>query len=137
MPEVLVSKDQVTDFEDVQAQISVSQNTTKNNVLIFTTRNNCKTYLAFLGMAWDANLNNVLTWRLLQDNGAIRQFKDSLVQIAPPEQPWQEITPWYLVPQGSTITFQVDIGTISGGGPGNVAARFRVYYVPLDVVRLK
>lgn len=135
MPEVVVNRDQITDFDDFTGQIVVTQNTTLNNVLKVTGRNNCKTYLAFIGMAWDGGVNNFLTWRLLLDNGKIRQFADSLVQIAPPEQPWQEITPWLLIPQGSTLTFQVDVGA-AGIGNFNVSARMRIYYAPLPQVDL-
>jgi hypothetical protein len=135
VPEVVVNRDQLTDFDDFTGQVSVAQNTTKTNVLSVTGRNNCKTYLAFIGMAWDSGANNQLTWRLLLDGGKIRQFGDSLVQIAPPEQPWQEITPWLLIPQGSTLRFEVDIGA-AAGGPFNVAARMRIYYAPLPQIDL-
>jgi hypothetical protein len=136
MPEIVVAKDKLYDFDDFTNQKGLSQNVTAQDILSVTARNNCKTYFAFIGMSWDAGANNFLTWRVLLDNAKIRQFLDSLVQIAPPEQPWQEITPWLLKPQGSLLKFQVDIGA-AGAGTFQVAARFRLYYAPLEIVNLK
>lgn len=135
MPVVVPFRDRLTDFDDFTAQKGLSQNVTAQDILSVTVRNNCYSYLAFIGMNWDAGANNFLTWRLLLDNGKIRQFADSLVQIAPPEQPWQEVTPWLLVPQGSTVKFQVDIGA-AGAGTFQVAARMRIYYSPLPQIDL-
>lgn len=131
MPEVLVAHDRIVGFEDVQAQVSTAPNSTNNVTLKKTLRNNFRCYLAFLGMAWDAALDTHLTWRLKQDGGTVWQFQDSKVQIAPPEQPWQEITPWLEVPQGCTLTFECDIDSTPAGN-GNVTARMRIYYAPLD-----
>jgi hypothetical protein len=132
MPEILIGRHKVVDFEDKNATVSINAGTTKNAILQFTLKNNYRCFICFVGEAWDSGLDTYLTKRVKVDGATIYQLKDSTVQIAPPEQPSQEISPWIEVPQGSTILYEAD--QAAGGTTGNVTARIRVYYAALDYV---
>lgn len=130
MPKVLLSREDITEFEDVQAEVAVIDNTTANTILQITTKNARRAFLVFVGMSWDAALDTFTTWRVKRDNITINELKDSKVQIAAPEQPFQEITPWIELPQQTTIKFEADVS--GAGANGNVVARFRVYYANIQ-----
>lgn len=123
----------VVDSEDVQNEVSVSINTTNNIILDYTTKNNLQAYLTFVGMAWDQLLDTFLTWRVTRnDDAVIYNLRDSKVQIAAPDQPQNELSPYVKLPQSCRILLLADIGNATGGG--NVAGRFKVVYTPLEGV---
>lgn len=133
MPKVIPATEYITDFEDVQATVSINKNTTANVILKLVTKNALVGYLAFVGEAWDAAIDGAVTWRVKKDGGTIYQLKDSTVQIAAPEQPQNEISPWLPLPQQTTLTFEADLNNAAATpASGNVTARFRVYYAPVD-----
>lgn len=121
----------IVDSEDVQNEVSLSLNTTNNIILDYTTKNNLKAYLAFVGMAWDFALDTFITWRVTRNDGAvIYNLRDSRVQIAAPDEPQNELAPYIELPQGCRILLLADLGAAST--PGNVSGRFKVYYTPLN-----
>lgn len=129
MPNVIPQILHIVDSEDIQDEVSCAINTNNQVVLSYQTKNNLKAYLAFVGMAWDSGLDTFLTWRIERDGSEIYNLRRSEVQIAAPEAPENELTPYIELPQGCTIRMVVNIGAAAGAG--NVTGRFKVYYTPL------
>ncbi len=130
MPKVIISREDVTDFEDVQVTTSVLDNTTNQSVQTITTKNAMRAFLVFVGQAWDPALDTFLTWRVKKDGAVIYQLKDSKVQIAAPNDPSSELVPWIELPQQCTLKVEADV---SGAGTnGTMTSRLRIYYVPVN-----
>lgn len=130
MSVVQIAREQVVDFEDRQAQVSVAASGLDTTILSFTLKNYFRCFIAFVGDAWDPGMDTYFTKRLKVNGATVYQFRDSTVQWAQPSQPSQEISPWIEVPMGSTILYQGNLST--AGAAGNAVARIRVYYVPLN-----
>lgn len=121
----------IVDSEDVQDEVSVVASTNNNIVLDYTTKNNLKAYLTFVGMAWDFALDTFITWRVVRNDGAtIYNLRDSQVQIAAPDQPQNELSPYIELPQTCRIMLLMDVGASPSNG--NVSGRFKVVYTPLN-----
>lgn len=128
---VIPSRENIIDSEDRQAQsATLTVPSTGNVVLTVTAKNARRAFLSFVGMAWDAGLDTFLTWRVKLDGAVMYRLLDSTVQIAPPEQPDKELTPWIEIPQGSTLTFECDVA--AGAVAGKATARMKVYYAPIN-----
>ena len=130
MAKTILAREQIVDFEDVQAQVLMTDNTRGNVILQITTKNALRAFLVFVGVAWDVTIDTYTTWRVKQDGNVIRQLKDSTVQIAPPEQPDQELVPWIELPQQCTVSVEMDL--VAAGANGNGTARLRIYYAPIE-----
>lgn len=124
------ARQNIIDEDIVQATTgSLSAPSTGNEIVSITVKNARRAFLAFAGQAWDAGLDTYLTWRVKIDGATHYRLKDSKVQLAPPEQIQQEMTPWIEVPQGATIRMECDV---AAGGSGTATGRLRVYYAPIE-----
>lgn len=130
MPNVIPKILNIVDSEDVQAEVAVTDNKNDQVILSYTTKNNLKAYLAFVGMAWDAVLDTFLEWRVERNGAEIYNLRRSKVQIAAPEQPQNELTPYIELPQGCILRMLADVN--GAGTGGNAVGRFKIYYTPLN-----
>lgn len=87
-------------------------------------------FLAFLGNNVDAPMAGLITFRVLVDGAVLYPYQDTLGQWAPPEQPFQELTPYIELPQNALVVIEAD-GTAGNPG-GNITGRLRGYYGQIE-----
>ena len=126
----IISKADIIDAEDVQAQVAITDNTANQIVLSLTTKNALRPFLAFCGQAWDVTLDTYTTWRCKVNGITIYRLWDSKVQIAQPEQSDKELVPWIELPQQAKLTLEMDVS--GAGANGNGTGRFKIYYARIE-----
>lgn len=125
------ARQDVIDEDIVQATTAaLTVPSTGNTVVTLTIKNARRAFLAFAGQAWDASIDTYVTWRVKVNGATVYRLRDSTVQLAPPEEIQQELTPWIELPQGAIVTMEADVAT--GAGSGTVTGRLRVYYAPIE-----